>query len=112
MDNRNFAIGVLSTTAVVLLVGLVVVHSRPQPVMADGMTILAGDYSMTVGALTQVDEDWLYVIDNPEKKLISYRFNTTSGEIEVVQGIDLGEIRDMAEKRGSGKEPPKQRRNP
>lgn len=109
MDSRNFAIGVLSTTAVMLLVGLVVVHSRPAPVQARGMTLVAGEYVLTVGSLDQVDEDLLYVVDNGESKLVTYRFDGIGNRIEVVSGVDLDEIRKMAAPAG-GSQPGRPRR--
>jgi len=68
----------------------------------------AGDYMMTVGAITRVDEDMLYVIDNSEQKLIAYRFTTAKG-IEVAQGIDLAEIRERADTAPTKEPPPKKR---
>jgi hypothetical protein len=110
MDNRNFVIGILSTTAVMLLVGLIVVNTRPVPARADSMTVVSGDYVLTVGGLTQIDEDMLYVIDNPEAKMIVYRFDTRRGKIAIVQGIDLAEIRKAAEEAGKSPAPTRDRR--
>lgn len=93
MDSKNFAIGVLSTTAMVLLVGLIVIQSRPAPVRADGMTAQGGDYVMTVGALNQRDEDLVYIIDAPAEKMIAYRFDAGTRRIEIVQGADLAQMR-------------------
>lgn len=94
MDRRDFAIGILSTTSIILLVGLVVIHSRPAPVQADGMTVRVGEYNMTVGALNQVNEDIVYVVDGAAQKMIAYRFDVTTKEIEILSGIDLAPIRD------------------
>jgi len=108
-DGRNLTIGVLSTTAVMLLVGLVIVQSRPSPVRADGMTLVAGEYVLTVGGLNQVDEDFLYVIDNTASKMITYRFDGFRDRIDVVDGIDLEEIR-KAEAAQAGTPPNRSRR--
>ena len=96
MDSKNFAIGVLSTTAMVLLVGLIVIQSRPTPVRAHGMTAQGGDYVMTVGALDQRDEDLIYIIDAPAEKMIAYRFDARTKRIEIVQGADLAQMRSAA----------------
>ncbi|MGB2988064.1 MAG: hypothetical protein WBE26_19520 [Phycisphaerae bacterium] len=93
MDSRNFAIGILSTTAAILLVGLLIINTRPEPVWADGMTVTGGDYVLTVGGVSTADEEYLYVIDAPAGKLISYRFDTGRKQVEIVQGIDLSELR-------------------
>lgn len=109
MDNKNFAIGVLSTTAVILFVGLVVIHTRPAPALADGMTVRGGDYEMTVGALDQTDEELVYVVDSTQQRMIAYRFNTNNERIEIVGGVDLAEIRDQG---GPGKVPSRRNRRP
>ena len=94
MESKNLALGVLTTTAVILLVGILIVSSRPAPVLADGMTVAKGDYIITVGSGPQVDEEYVYIIDVPEQKLIAYRFNTPRQQIEVVQGLELAELRE------------------
>ena len=42
MDSKNFAIGILSTTAVILLAALVIIHTRPDPAFASGVTTTSG----------------------------------------------------------------------
>jgi hypothetical protein len=101
MHSKNFAIGVLSTTAAILIVTLVIVNTRPQAVLADGMAIISGDYSISVGALTRNDEDLLYVVDNPQEMLNTYRFDNRAQEIQLVQSISLKEMR------AAGTAPPK-----
>ncbi len=103
MDNKALAIGILSTTSAIFLVGLVVVLSRPLPASADGMTSSGGGYVVTVGALTDGNEELLYVIDVPGEKLAVYRFDAANHAIQLIQGIDLAEQRRAAEasKRGS-----------
>lgn len=93
MDQRNFAIGILSTTAVILLVGVLLVQSRPRPALASGVTTSGGNYVMTVGSVSIDDEELLYLIDAPKQKLVIYRFDAGKKEIEVVQGISLEEMR-------------------
>jgi hypothetical protein len=93
MNSKNFTIGVLSTTAVILLVGIMVIHSRPLPVMASGVTATSGDYVLTVGTFTRNDEELVYVIDAPQARMVVYRFNTAKGRIERADAIDLAEMR-------------------
>jgi hypothetical protein len=57
------------------------------------MTVAGGDYVLTVGSLTQGDEEFVYAIDTREEKLLVYRFDTNRKQIEIVQGIDLAELR-------------------
>ena len=94
-DSRDFVIGILSTTAAILLVGLLVINTRPEPAMADGMTTTSGSYVMTVGSVTP-DEEYVYILKSPAERLIAYRFNDTRQQIEIVQGIDLAELRSSA----------------
>ncbi len=100
VDSRDFAIGVLSITAMILLVGVSLVSMQPAPAIASGMTVSAGSYTMTVGQAASVDEEFLYVLDGPAEKMIAYRFNTTRQTIDVIQGIDLSGLRAPAAGRG------------
>lgn len=93
MDTKNFAIGILSTTAVMLLVGVLIIASRPGPVFASGMTARGGDFTLTVGSDASGDEEFVYVIDAPTQRMLVYRFNSNRHEIEIVQGIELAELR-------------------
>ncbi len=95
MESRNFAIGVLSTTAAILLVGIVVVITRPSPVLGSGMTVSGGDYIMSVGVGVQLDEEFVYVIDVPAMKMLAYRFDGNRGTIDMLQGADLSAIRQQ-----------------
>ena len=93
MDSKNFAIGLLSTTAVILLVGVLIIQSRPAPALASGMTASAGRYVITVGTRTIGDEEFVFVIDTSSEKMIIYRFNSAKLQIELIQGISLKEMR-------------------
>lgn len=93
LDRGSFAVGLLSVTAVMLLVGIVIVQMMPETVRADGMTVSGGDYMMTVGALTDTDEDYVYIIDIPSSKLAVYRFDISSSQIQIIQGIELAKFR-------------------
>lgn len=93
MDSRNFAIGILSTTAMILLVGLFIIHTRPQPAFASGLTTTNGDYVITVGTTTINDEELVYVIDAPAEKMMAYRFRAGQNEIQRVDLINLGDMR-------------------
>ncbi len=93
VDRGFFAVGVLSVTAVMLFVGILIVQMFPATVHADGMSVSGGDYTMTVGALAETDEEYIYVIDMPSSKMAIYRFNVTKHRIEIIQGIELSELR-------------------
>lgn len=85
MDSKDLTIGVLSTTAVILFVGLVLVHTEPTPVYASGMGGAGGDYMMLSGELFD-QEELLYVIDTSQNRLLTYRFNMNTGQVERASG--------------------------
>ncbi len=94
MDSKNFTIGVLSTTAVILLVGVVIVQSQPQGAWASGMTASGGQYVLTVGRDISGDQELLYVIDAGTQRMGVYRLNANRQQIELLQGIELDKLRE------------------
>ena len=103
MDQKNFAIGVLSTTAAILLVGLAIVASRPAPASAAGMTASGGDYVMTIARTPQPDEEFVYVVNVPAQKMVVYRFDATRGLTDMVQAFDLSMLRLPPDRQPSGR---------
>ena len=104
MDSKNLAIGVLSITAVILLVGVVIIGSRPVPAVASGMTTGGGDYILTIGQL-HTNSELLYIIDSGANKLVVYDYKGNTKQIEPLQVIDLAEMRQAA---GDGQAPSQQ----
>ena len=96
MNSKDMTIGVLSTTAVMLLVGIMIIHSRPEPAMASGMTASGGDYVMSVGSVSINDEELLFVIDRVADKMIVYRFDTGRHDLQINQRVNLQELREAA----------------
>ncbi|MEK6676475.1 MAG: hypothetical protein AABZ47_12590 [Planctomycetota bacterium] len=95
-NSPNLAIGFLSTTGVILLVGLLSIPAQPTTTLADGMTIIKGEYVITVGAITKNDEELVYLIDTGAQKLNTYRFDNAKKQIELIQSIPLEEMRKQA----------------
>jgi len=93
MDSKKLAIGVLSTTAPILLVGVVLLHSRSEEARGEGMTTSGGGYIVTVGSLSRNDEELIYVIDTSTDKMIAYRFDASRRQIDIFQGIDFAELK-------------------
>ena len=110
MDSKNFAIGILSTTAAILLVGVLIIHSRPSPALASGVTETGGNYVLTVGTYTINDEELLFVIDSSALKMITYRFHTGKGEIQIADAIDLQQMRDATAAAAQPSKPTTKRR--
>ena len=94
-DRRDFAIGILATTATVLLVGVVLLFSQPQA-RADGTAIVHREYALSVGALTHADDDLVYVINAPRQRLNVYRFDVRRKQIDLVQSLSLQEMRSVS----------------
>ena len=92
MNSKDLAIGILSTTAVILLVGLVVVHSRPQPAYASGVGVVGGDYVMAVGRFDQRTE-LLYVIDATVNGMNVYGYDFKSGALAITDQVALDALR-------------------
>jgi hypothetical protein len=95
MHSKDFTIGLLSTTAAILIVGLALVQSNSGRALADGMTTStsSGNLTLAVGALDKGDDELVYLIDAATDRMLVYRFDTSRRLLEVVQGIDLGEVR-------------------
>ncbi|NOT00266.1 MAG: hypothetical protein HOP29_06520 [Phycisphaerales bacterium] len=108
MNSKDLAIGVLSTTATVLFVGLIVIHTRPQPAFASGMGDTGGDYKVLTGEMFD-QEEYLYVIDTATAALAVYRYNMTTGQIEYKDGgalarfFEQGQAAPPAKPAGRGK---------
>jgi hypothetical protein len=110
VQSKDFAIGVLSTTAVILFVGLILISSRPEPAYASGMGDRGGDYIMLSGELRDAEEG-LYIIDTQTDLMIAYRFDLTRNRVLVRGGTDLkrfmaGTQRTGNPKKGRGRRRP------
>jgi len=110
MDTRNLTIGILSTTATILFVGLLLVSTQPPAVYASGLTTSTGPYTITVGSASTNDEELLYVIHGAKERMIIYGFDAGRKSIEIMDSIDLKEMRSAT----AGTTPPTQpgRRKP
>ncbi len=75
MNNQNFAIGILSVTAVILLVGLVVMGTlTQQQVRASGMNDRSGDYVLLTSEWRS-GRELLWVLDARSEVLGMYYFD-------------------------------------
>lgn len=106
MDTKNFAIGVLSTTAVILLVGVLIIHSQSSPALATGMTTAGGKYVMTVGRIEPAEE-LVFIVNATAQKMNIYRFIVGQSQIKRVGTVNLKDMVDhaakSAKKKGKGK---------
>lgn len=85
MNTKDFAIGVLTVTALILLTGIIIIHAvAPRQAMAIGQNAGAGDYLVTT---SQYDDyvELLIVFDTAQMKMNAYVFNVQTGQIELLQ---------------------------
>ncbi len=93
MNTKNFAIGILTTTSAILLVGVLLMGRMADVAQAGSMTVSGGDYTLTVGRLNSRDEV-LYIIDAPTQRLGMFRFDSGARKIVLVAGEELGRVRN------------------
>lgn len=89
LDGKTFAIGVLSVTACILFVGLVLVIQ--QPARAIGQLDSAGDYKVLTQQVSR-SEEAVVVVDGAAKRAIIYAFDYTNKKLEVLNGIPLDKM--------------------
>ena len=107
MNSKNFAIGILTTTSAILLVGVLLMGRMADVAHAGPMTVSGGDYTLVVGRLN-VRQEMLYVIDAPTQRLGMYTFDSGARKIVLLAGQDLGDIRKRVEGGGSKQPGPNQ----
>jgi hypothetical protein len=89
-DSQNLTIGVLSITAVVLLVGVVLtVVGGQNQARAIGQTAWGGDYIVATGQFTQ-NSELVYVMDARARRLNAYSFDKTRRQLIYWHSQDLG----------------------
>ena len=105
MDQKNLTIGILSTTAVILIVGLILAQPNPDRAYADSMNARGGDYIVTTGQL-QANEEVLYVINASTQQMVAYQFDINRMKIvkTAVQQLKSRGLRSTSKpaSRGSG----------
>ena len=77
----------LSIFAALLLALLIVLNAFPQA--RASVTISSGDYSAASASVSS-SKDYIYVVDNPTRRLIVYRYDRNGKKIDVVDTRDLG----------------------
>lgn len=92
IDAGTFAIGVLSVTAAVLFVGLLLITSAPPAALAIGTSDRSGDYIMVTQQLTSSQEG-VVVIDAATKRMILYAFDFNAKALRVLDGFELNQLR-------------------
>ncbi len=105
IDAKTFAIGVLSVTAAVLLVGLILVTAFPAPALAIGQNDRSGDYVMLTQQISSSIEG-VIVIDAASKRLNMYGLDLGNKQLRLMQaGFPLDRLPGTQEKREPAKKP-------
>lgn len=84
LDGQSLAIGVLSVTACVLFVGLLVVTSLPKPALAIGQSDQSGDFKMLTQQISNSTEA-LVIIDAASKQMNFYWLDYSRKQLQLVQ---------------------------
>lgn len=86
---KDFAIGVLSITAVILFTALVILgRLSPQAAFAAGQGGTTGDYVVSTSRLDNLTEV-VFVVDTVAQEMNMYAFIPFRGAIDLVQKFDL-----------------------
>jgi hypothetical protein len=113
LNGKDFAIGVLSVTAVILFTAVVILQSvSPKPAMAVGQGGFSGDYVVSTARLDDTTEV-VFVMDTAAQQMNMYAYAFRRGFIELVQAFDMRAL-DMMNQRppelAPGERPPKRGR--
>jgi len=89
MDKKTFAIGILSITAVILFVALLLTQAWAPPAYAGEISTVAGDFTISVGKVTR-DTELLYVVDNTTQRMCVYGLARRTGKVALLQKLPVG----------------------
>lgn len=95
MNSRDFAIGILSVTAVVLLCALIIVQTAaPREAAAFSQNATAGQYVMSTAQLDERTE-LLCVMDANVQFINVYAFNNRANTVELIAPFNMRVPRKM-----------------
>ena len=84
VDSKMFAIGVLSVTACVLFVGLILVTVTPTPALGTGQIDRSGDYIMLTQQLSNSQEG-VIIIDAASKQMSMYVLDVNQKKLRIFE---------------------------
>ncbi|NOX57710.1 MAG: hypothetical protein GXP29_02485 [Planctomycetes bacterium] len=87
---KNIAIGSLSITAVILLVGILLVNAIPAPVQAGSVSSYGGDFTVTIGRVTR-DAELIYLVDNTTERLLVYGLQRKTGRVAILDKAEISQ---------------------
>jgi hypothetical protein len=105
VDSKSFAIGVLSVTAAILLVGFVLVTAFPRPALATGQNDRSGDYVMLTQQISNSVEA-LIVIDAASQRMCMYHLDLGAKQLKLLQrDMPLDRLPGTQERPAGGRNP-------
>jgi hypothetical protein len=88
MNNKDFTIGILSVTSVILLAAFLILQSLPaRPVQASGEGGTAGQYVVTTGFVDEQCEIFS-ILDTTTMRLNFYQLDWARNEVVLLRGMD------------------------
>ncbi len=96
MDRKNITIISLVATAFALMILLVLIqlYTKPQVVMAGGMQARGGDYCATISQ-TASDEEALWVLDSRSKTVGIYQYDNNTRRIELRKTFPIAQLEQI-----------------
>ncbi|MGE3182102.1 MAG: hypothetical protein AB7N71_10760, partial [Phycisphaerae bacterium] len=92
LDRQALTIGVLSITAAILFVGVILSLSQPTTAHAIGMNASGGDYVMLTQQLTDSQEA-IIIIDSAAEKIAVFGYDFSRKVLIPIDGFDLARLR-------------------
>lgn len=89
-SNQNLTIGVLSITAVIMLVGILVSGGQ-NSAMAIGQLDRGGDYVILTGQFNDSTEI-VYITDAAAKRMNSYSYDVTTRQLAIWDTVNLDQV--------------------
>lgn len=100
LDGKTFSIGILSITACVMFVGLLLAPGNTKPAYAEGQTTRSGDFHMTTFRVADSRES-IVITDAAARKVLLYAWDGGDRELVLQAGYDLSRFdRVDRERRG------------
>ena len=88
---KNISNGVLTITAVILLVGIILVGSTAtNSAYAGNVSSYGGDFTVTIGRVTR-DAELIYLVDNTTERLLVYGLNRKTGKSAILDKSELSQ---------------------
>jgi hypothetical protein len=89
MNTKDFTIGVLSVTAVILLVGFLLLQAiPPQPVLASGESGAIGDYILNT-AYVDAQCEVISILDTATQRLNFYQLDPLNNQLMLLTSMDV-----------------------